>query len=209
MPNYVRFLKEILTKKRKQGEYETVAMTKACSSILTSKILAKMKDPRSFTIPISIGGQKIGLAFCDLGASINLMPLSINNKLGIGEARPTIVTLQLADRFITHLEGKFEDVLVQVDKFISPADFIILDYDVDKEVPIILGSDGNKEMMAKEDAITEIETPAPGEEYKNVELSHAPAQHAEASKSQPSGEMVDPPASCAMNQETKPYNLGG
>ncbi|XP_022158611.1 uncharacterized protein LOC111025065 [Momordica charantia] len=104
MPNYVRFLKEILIKKRTLGEYDT-----------------------------------IGLALCDLGANINLMPLSIYNKLGIGEARPTIVTLQLADRSITHPEGKIEDVLVIVDKFFFPADFIILDYDADKEVPIILG----------------------------------------------------------------------
>ncbi|XP_022156804.1 uncharacterized protein LOC111023637 [Momordica charantia] len=139
MPNYVRFLKEILTKKRKLDEYETMAMTKACSSILMSKIPAKMKDPRSFTIPVSIGGQQIGIALCDLGASINLMPLSIYSKLGIKEARPTTVTVQLADRSITHPEGKIEDVSVQVDEFIFPADFIILDYDADKKVPIILG----------------------------------------------------------------------
>ncbi|XP_022156728.1 uncharacterized protein LOC111023573 [Momordica charantia] len=139
MPNYVRFLKEILTKKRTLGKYETVALTNSCSIILTSKIPAKMKDPRSFTILVSIEGQHIGLALCDPGASINLLPLSIYNKLGIGKARPTTVTLQLADRSIMHLEGKIEDVLVQVDKFIFPADFIILDYDADKEVPIILG----------------------------------------------------------------------
>ncbi|XP_022144473.1 uncharacterized protein LOC111014154 [Momordica charantia] len=137
MPNYVRFLKEILTKKRTLGDYETVAMTKACSTTLTSKIPTKMKDPQSFTIPVSIGGQQIGLASCDLGASINLMSLSIY-KLGIGKARPTTVTLQLADRSITHPEGKIEDVLVQVDKFIFPVDFIILDYDADKEVPIMM-----------------------------------------------------------------------
>ena len=76
---------------------------------------------------------------CDLGASINLMPMSIFKKLGIGEARPTTVTLQLADRSITHPEGKIEDVLVKVDKFIFPVDFIILDYEADREVPIILG----------------------------------------------------------------------
>ncbi|XP_022158977.1 uncharacterized protein LOC111025423 [Momordica charantia] len=139
MSNYVRFLKKILTKKRKLGEYETIAMTKACSNILTSKILAKMKDPGSFTIPVSVGRQQIGLTLCDLGASINLMPLFIYNKLGIGEARPTTETLHFADRSITHPKGKIEDILVQVDKFIFPADFIILDYDADKEVPIILG----------------------------------------------------------------------
>ena len=67
------------------------------------------------------------------------MPLSIFKKLGVGEARPTTVTLQLADRSIKHPEGKIEDVLVKVDKFIFPADFIILDYEADREVPIILG----------------------------------------------------------------------
>ncbi|XP_038891627.1 uncharacterized protein LOC120081019 [Benincasa hispida] len=76
---------------------------------------------------------------CDLEASINLMPLSIFKKLNIDNARPTTITFKLADRSITYPEGKIEDVLVQVDKFIFPADFIILDYEADKEMPIFLG----------------------------------------------------------------------
>ncbi|XP_062113969.1 uncharacterized protein LOC133824977 [Humulus lupulus] len=139
MPNYVKFLKDILTKKRRLGEFETVALTEGCSAMLKSKIPPKLKDPSSFTIPCSIGGRDVGRALCDLGASINLMPMSIFKKLGIGEARPTTVTLQLADGSMAHLEGKIEDVLVQVDKFIFPVDFIILDYEADREVPIILG----------------------------------------------------------------------
>ncbi|KAM6551275.1 hypothetical protein CsatB_001083 [Cannabis sativa] len=139
MPNYVKFLKDILTKKRRLGEFETVALTKGCSAMLKNKIPPKLKDPGSFTIPISIGGRDVGRALCDLGASINLMSMSIFKKLGIGEARPTTVTLQLADRSMAHPDGKIEDVLVQVDKFIFPADFIILDYEEDREVPIILG----------------------------------------------------------------------
>lgn len=71
-------------------------------------------------------------AMCDLGVSINLMPLSIFKKLGIGEVMPTTVTLQLADRSIIHSEGKIDDVLVQVDKFIFLAVFVILDYEVDR-----------------------------------------------------------------------------
>ena len=67
------------------------------------------------------------------------MPMSIFKKLRIEEARPTTVSLQLADRSIAHPEGKIEDVLVKVDKFIFPVDFIVLDYDADLEVPIILG----------------------------------------------------------------------
>uniref|UniRef100_UPI001C3E3B63 retropepsin-like aspartic protease n=1 Tax=Picosynechococcus sp. (strain ATCC 27264 / PCC 7002 / PR-6) TaxID=32049 RepID=UPI001C3E3B63 len=97
-----------------------------------------MKDPGSFTIPCSIGGIHIGKALCDLGASINLMPLSVFNKLGIA-SQPTTVTLQLADRSVVHPEGRIEDVLVKVDKFILPTDFIILDYEADEDVPIILG----------------------------------------------------------------------
>ncbi|XP_024969568.1 uncharacterized protein LOC112508936 [Cynara cardunculus var. scolymus] len=115
MPSYAKFLKDILSKKKKLTEYETVALTEGCS------------------------GKEIGKALCDLGASINLMSLSVFNTLGIGEARPTTVTLQLANRSIAYPKGKIEDVLVQVDKFIFPADFIILDFEADKDIPIILG----------------------------------------------------------------------
>ena len=76
---------------------------------------------------------------CDLGASINLMPLSIFRRLGLGEALLTIVTLQLADRSLKHPRWVIEDVLVKVDKFIFPTDFIVLDMEEDKEIPIILG----------------------------------------------------------------------
>ncbi|XP_062103694.1 uncharacterized protein LOC133814794 [Humulus lupulus] len=93
MPNYVKFLKDILTKKRRLGEFETVALTEGCSAILKNKIPPKLKDLGSFTIPCSIGGRDVGRALCDLGASINLTPMSIFKKLGIGEARPTTVAL--------------------------------------------------------------------------------------------------------------------
>ncbi|XP_038895813.1 uncharacterized protein LOC120083980 [Benincasa hispida] len=138
MPSYVKFLKDILVNKRKIRENETVALTYECSALFENNILTKMKDPGSFTLPCSIGGKKVGNALCDLGASINLMPLSIFKKLDIGNARPTTITLQLANRSITHFEGKIEDVLVQVDKFIFPVDFIILDYEDNREVSIIL-----------------------------------------------------------------------
>ena len=78
-------------------------------------------------------------ALCDLGASINLMPLSVFNSLGIGEVKPTTFTLLLADKTIAYPKGKIEDILVQVDKFVFPADFIILDFEADKDIPILLG----------------------------------------------------------------------
>ncbi|XP_062086075.1 uncharacterized protein LOC133792176 [Humulus lupulus] len=107
--------------------------------MLKIKIPPKLKDLGSFTILISIRGQNVGKTLCDLGASINLMPMSIFKKLGIGEARPTILTLQLADHSMVHPEGKTEDILVQVEKFIFSADFIILDYHEEIDVPIIFG----------------------------------------------------------------------
>ena len=67
------------------------------------------------------------------------MPLSIFRRLGLGEARPTTVTLQVADRSLKHHRGVIEDVLVKVDKFIFPADFIVLNIEKDKVIPIILG----------------------------------------------------------------------
>ncbi|XP_024035580.1 uncharacterized protein LOC112096382 [Citrus clementina] len=139
MPNYVKFLKNILARKRRLGEFENVALTQEINHMLQNKILAKVKDPGSFTILCSIGTRYAGKALCDLGASINLMPLSVFKQLGVGECRPTIITLQLADRSHAYPEGKKEDVLVKVDKFIFPVDYIVLDFEADKEVPIILG----------------------------------------------------------------------
>nr|KYP40295.1 hypothetical protein KK1_038367 [Cajanus cajan] len=81
----------------------------------------------------------VSKALCDLGASINLMPLSIFKRLGIGEVKPTMITLQLADRSVTCPYGVVEDVLVKVDKFIFPTDFVVLDMEEDAKVPIILG----------------------------------------------------------------------
>ena len=111
-------------------------MSEEYSAILQKKFPHKLKDPGSFTIPCVIGNAVFERSVCDLGA--NLMPWSIFKKLKLGEACRTIVTLQLADRSLTHPCGIIEDVLVKVDKFIFPVDFIILDMQEDKEVPIIL-----------------------------------------------------------------------
>ena len=139
MPSYVKFMKDILSQKRRLADFETVNLTEEYSAILQRKLPQKLKDPGSLTIPCTIGNAIFERALCDLGASINLMPLSIFKRLGLGEARPTTVTLQLADRSLKHPRGIIEDVLVKVDKFIFPADFIVLDMEEDKEIPIILG----------------------------------------------------------------------
>ena len=139
MPSYVKFMKEIMTKKSKLGYYETVALLEEHSAFLHKKLPQKLKDPTSFIIPCSIGNAIFEKALCDLGANINLMPLTIFNKLGLGEEKSTIVTIQLADRSFKHPRGIIEDVLVKAEKFIFPAYFIILDMEEDKEIPIIFG----------------------------------------------------------------------
>ena len=139
MPSYVKFMKDILSQKRRLADFETVNLTEECSAILQRKLPQKLKDPGSFIIPCTIRNAIFERALCDLGANINLMPLSIFKRLGLGEARPTTVTFQLADRSLKHPRGVIKDVLVKVDKFIFPADFIVLDVEEDKEIPIILG----------------------------------------------------------------------
>ncbi|KAL4361952.1 hypothetical protein GQ457_04G019570 [Hibiscus cannabinus] len=139
MPNYAKFLKDMVTRKKRIEEFETAAATETCLALMHNKVPAKKTDPGSFTIECFIGHNYPTKAFCDPGASINLMPKSVFQKLGIGEAKPTTVMLQLADHSYVQPEGKIEDILVQVNKFIFPADFLILDCEADEYAPIILG----------------------------------------------------------------------
>ncbi|KAK8564490.1 hypothetical protein V6N12_036613 [Hibiscus sabdariffa] len=139
MPNYAKFLKDMVTRKKRIEEFETAAATETCLALMHNKIPAKKTDPGSFTIECFIGHNYPTKALCDPGASINLMPKSVFRKLGIGEAKPTTVMLQLADHSYVQPEGKIEDILVKVDKFIFPADFLILDCEADENAPIILG----------------------------------------------------------------------
>lgn len=88
----------------------------------------KLKDLGNFTIPYSIRTRYSSKVLCDLGASINLMPLSMFKQLRIGEVRPTIMVLLLVDRSHTDSEGKIEDVLVKVNEFIFLVNFIVLDF---------------------------------------------------------------------------------
>ncbi|KAI3465800.1 hypothetical protein Pfo_022463 [Paulownia fortunei] len=102
MPNYAKFMKDVMSRKRRLVEFETINLTEECSAILQKKLPQKLKDPGSFTIPCTIGGSFFDKALCDLGAIV-------------------------------------EDVLVKVDKFIFPADFVVLDMEEDQEIPLILG----------------------------------------------------------------------
>nr|XP_009612230.1 uncharacterized protein LOC104105587 [Nicotiana tomentosiformis] len=129
VPKYAKYIKDIVANKWRLTEFETVALTEECSSRIQSKLPQKLNDLDSFTIQISIGKHAVEQALCDLGASINLMLLSVFRQLGLGELRPTTVILQLVDRSLARPEGVIEDVLVLVGSFIFPANFIILDYE--------------------------------------------------------------------------------
>ncbi|XP_073122254.1 uncharacterized protein [Henckelia pumila] len=108
-------------------------------TILQNKLPPKLKDPGSFSIPCTIGNSFFSKTLCDLGANINLMSYSCFGKLGIGEVRPNTISLQLADRSIKYSSGIVEYVLVKVDNFIFPVDFVVLDMEEDREIPLILG----------------------------------------------------------------------
>ncbi|KAL4360991.1 hypothetical protein GQ457_04G022910 [Hibiscus cannabinus] len=113
MPNYAKFLKDMVTRKKRIEEFETDAATETCLALMHNKVPAKKTDPGSFTIECLIGHNYPTKALCDPGASINLMPKSVFQKLGIGEAKPTTVMLQLADHSYVQPEGKIEDILVK------------------------------------------------------------------------------------------------
>ena len=139
LPSYVKFMKKILANKKNFGEYETISLTEECSAILQKKLPQKLQDPGSFSIPFSIRNSLSSKALCDLGPSINLMLLSMFTRLNFGEAKPTTIVLQMANRSYKNPRGVIENVLVKVDKFPFSTDFVILDMDEDETVPIVLG----------------------------------------------------------------------
>ena len=118
-------------------------MTEQVSSIIQCKTLLKYKDLGSPTISVNIGGTCIDKALLDLGASVNLLSYSMYKQLGLGELKSTNITLSLADRLVKIPKGIVEDVLVKVDNFYYPMDFVVLDIEPmaesTQQVPIILG----------------------------------------------------------------------
>ena len=107
--------------------------------IATRSLVQKKEDSGAFNIPCTIELLHFAKALCDLGASINLMPLSIYKKLGLSYPKTTAMRLLMADQTVRRPIGILHDVLVKVDLFIFLTDFVILDCEVAFEVPIILG----------------------------------------------------------------------
>ncbi|KAM1647941.1 hypothetical protein COP1_009288 [Malus domestica] len=142
VPRYAKFLKELCTTRRRISNKEVVQVSENVSAVLQRKLLPKCKDPGSFTIPCVIGNTKFEHAMLDLGASINVMPYSIYASMNLGELKNDGVIIQLADRSNAYPKGVLEDVLVQVDNLIFPADFYVLEMEDSPNVtplPILLG----------------------------------------------------------------------
>ncbi|CAN6579294.1 unnamed protein product [Malus baccata var. baccata] len=142
VPRYAKFLKELCTTKKRISNKEVVQVSENVSAVLQRKLPPKCKDPGSFTIPCVIGNTKFEHAMLDLGASINVMPYSIYASMNLGELKNDGVIIQLADRSNAYPKGVLEDVLVQVDNLIFPADFYVLEMEDSPNVtplPILLG----------------------------------------------------------------------
>nr|GEY48069.1 reverse transcriptase domain-containing protein [Tanacetum cinerariifolium] len=125
--------------KDKLFELAKVPLNENCSTILLKKLLEKLGDPDKFLIPCDFLRIDACHALADLGASINIMPLSIWKKVSFLELTPTRMTLELADRSITRPKGVAKDVFVKVGKFHFPTDFVVVDFEADPRVPLILG----------------------------------------------------------------------
>ena len=143
VPTYAKFLKGLCRVKRWLNVDKKAFLTEQVSAIVQCKAPVKYKDLGCPTILVNIGGTCVEKELLDLGASVNLLPYSVYKQLGLGELKPTTITLSLANRSIKISKGTVEDVLIQVDKFYYPIDFVVLDTKPvavgANYVPIILG----------------------------------------------------------------------
>ncbi|XP_061998986.1 uncharacterized protein LOC133716297 [Rosa rugosa] len=141
IPKYAKFLKELCTTRRQNREKEVVRVSENVSAVLQRRMPEKCKDPGSFSIPCVIGTSRFENAMLDLGASINVMPYSVYETLGLGELKHDNVIIQLADRSNAYPKGLVEDVLVQVGELIFPAGFYVLEMEESPKsgTPLLLG----------------------------------------------------------------------
>ncbi|GJS16925.1 reverse transcriptase domain-containing protein [Tanacetum coccineum] len=139
MPRFAPTIKSLLMNKEKLLELAKIPLNENCLAMLLKKLPEKLGDPSKFLIPCNFSGMNVCHALADLGASINLMPISFWKKLSLPELTPTRMTLELADRSITHPKGLAGDVFVKVGKFHFPTDFVVVDFEADPRVPLILG----------------------------------------------------------------------
>ncbi|GJX01516.1 reverse transcriptase domain-containing protein [Tanacetum coccineum] len=138
MPKYQKMLKSLLSNKEKLNEMANTPVSETCSAIILKKLPEKLGDPGQFLIPCNFSELKCK-ALADLGASINLMPFSVYTKLGLPALQSTRMTLELANCSLCVPKGIARDVLVPVGRFTFPADFVVVDFECNYQVPLILG----------------------------------------------------------------------
>ncbi|GKD39318.1 reverse transcriptase domain-containing protein [Tanacetum coccineum] len=138
MPKFASTLKALIRNKEKLSKMARTPLNEHCSAVILNKLPEKLGDPRRFLIPCKFPRMDECLALADLGASINLMPLSVWKKPNLPDLTPTCMTLELADRLIIKPIGIAEDVFLEVGVFHFPADFVVVDFDADPRVPLIL-----------------------------------------------------------------------
>nr|GEX55842.1 reverse transcriptase domain-containing protein [Tanacetum cinerariifolium] len=139
MPKFASTLKALIGNKEKLSEMARTPMNEHCSAVILNKLPRKLGDPGKFLIPCEFPGINECFALADLGASINLMPLSVWEALLLSELTLTCMTLELADRSVSKLIGIVKDVSFKVGVFHFPADFMVVDFEPDPRVPLILG----------------------------------------------------------------------
>nr|GEY22279.1 reverse transcriptase domain-containing protein [Tanacetum cinerariifolium] len=139
MPKFASMIKSLLANKDKLFKLAKIPLNENCSAMLLKNLPEKLGDLDKFLIPCDFSGMDVCHALADLGASINLMPLSIWKKLSLPELTPTWMTPELADRSITRPKGVAEDVFIKVGKFHFLTDFVVVDFEADPRVPLILG----------------------------------------------------------------------
>nr|GEV44426.1 reverse transcriptase domain-containing protein [Tanacetum cinerariifolium] len=138
MPKFASTLKALIGNKDKLSEMARTLMNEHCSAVILNKLPKKLGDPDKFLIPCEFLGMDECLALADLGASINLMPLYVWEELSLPELTLTCMTLELADRSVSKSIGIAKDVKVKVGMFHFPADFVVVDFEPDPRVPLIL-----------------------------------------------------------------------
>ncbi|GJV53447.1 reverse transcriptase domain-containing protein [Tanacetum coccineum] len=139
MPKFASALKALIGNKEKLSEMARTPLNEHCSTVILNKLPEKLGDRSKFLILCEFPGMDEWLALPDLYASINLMPLSVCKKLSLQKLTPTCMTLEFADRSISQPIGITEDVYVKVQKFQFLGDFVVVDFDADPRVPLILG----------------------------------------------------------------------
>ncbi|GKA55779.1 reverse transcriptase domain-containing protein [Tanacetum coccineum] len=139
MPNYEKFLKELVSNKHKLEQISSAFLSDESSAIIQNKVPPKLGDPESFLIPCTFGKNFSCNALASLGTSINLMPYSLYAKLSLETLKPTKISVRLVDRSFQYPIRIAENMLVEVGKFTFPMVFVILEMEEDSKVPLIIG----------------------------------------------------------------------